>query len=803
MTVAKAFRALLALAAVLLVLWSFVHIGARWMHNWFAEAEHPVTLTILHWGDNDEIRIVEELVAAFEAENPDIGVRRLHASDYDTKLKTMLAAGNPPDLFYLRYEDIRDYADPPPGADQGLVMPLERFVEAEREAGTADWIDDYYPVLLDAFRWDAQADRTGAGALVGLAKDFTTLGMYVNVDLFERAGVAVPYDGWTWGEYRDAMARIAALSPPDAAASERIYGGVLKTWPFVLRQIIWSFGGSFFGGPNHADFDDVALDGEPALNALRMIRTLRMEDQSVYNATGIAMNEDNLFLSGRIGAIGPLGRWMTPRYRKIDNFRWDFVPFPRAQGVDRSTNIATVAWAMSSDTAHPEAAWKLMRFLCGREGQRMVAELGLAIPTMKSVAESPAFLDPSRPPANSQLFLDLIEDARLAQTPPLNQFDRILATAARQTLVLDNLTPTEAAASVEREWRQELQAPLNNTDYPLMPWTKILAIIGVFIALGVGTIGWFARREKMGAIARTEERVGWLFISPWAIGFLLFILGPLIVALLLAVTRWSAMEPLASARFVGLDNFRHMVQADDNFTHSLWLTLYFVVLFVPITQAAAIAVALLMSAEVKGIGLFRTAYFVPSVVTGVALATLWVAMFHSEAGIINAVLNVFLHPVGLEAPDWFGKDGPVFAMPALVIMGLWGVGGAMVIYLAGLKNVPGSLYEAARIDGAGPTRQFFAITLPMLSPLVFFNLVMGVIYSFQFFTHAYVITNTTGGQNDSLLLYVLYLFYQAFSYHNMGYASALAVILFAILLVLTLLLFRSSRNWVHYEGLKA
>ena len=804
MTLAKGFRILLAVAAALLVVWSIIHVTARGVRGWLASREVDVTLQILHWGDNDEIEIVETLVAAFEAEHPNIRVERLHASNYDTKLKTMLASGNPPDLFYLRYEDIRDYADPPPGADEGLVKNLEPFVAAERAAGTAGWIDDYYPLLLDAFRWDREAKQTGSGPLYGFAKDFTTLGMYVNLDLFERAGVEAPYGGWTWDEYREAMRRISALSPEGAGPADRIYGGVIKHWPFVLRQVVWSFGGSYFGGPNHADFDDVAVDEGPALDALRMIRALRMEDESVYHATGIALNEDNLFLTGRIGAIGPFGRWMTPRYRRIEAFRWDFVPFPHAEGVAPSSNIATVAWAMSSDTEHPEEAWRLIEFLCGRQGQEMVAELGLAIPTMKSVAESEKFLDPDKAPQNAELFLELIDVARLAQTPPLKQFDRILSNATRQTLILDTATPEEAMAQVESQWLGELASPLQKAEYAVMPWGTIGGAAGLVLLTGLGVTFHFARKERLGPIARAEERVGWLFISPWVIGFIFFIIGPLVVALLLAATKWSAMEPLGSARFVGWDNFVHMAQYDDDLGHSLWVTLYFVALFVPVVQGAALLVALLMNAEVKGIGFFRTAYFIPSVVTGVALALLWVGMFNNDSGVINLVLNAVLHPLGAEAPDWFGKDGPVFAVPGLVIMALWGVGGAMVIYLAGLKNIPRQLYEAATIDGAGPVRKFLSVTFPMLSPLIFFNLVMGIIYSFQFFTHAYVITGTTqGGENRSLLLYVLYLFNQAFEYHNMGYASAMAVVLFAILLVLTLLVFRGSKGWVHYEGLKS
>ena len=207
-----------------------------------------------------------------------------------------------------------------------------------------------------------------------------------------------------------------------------------------------------------------------------------------------------------------------------------------------------------------------------------------------------------------------------------------------------------------------------------------------------------------------------------------------------------------------------------------------------------------MNNSVRGINLFRTIYFLPSVITGVAMGTLWLALFNNDFGLINEVLRVPFGWVGLSPPDWFGTSANWAAIPAFVIMSVWGVGGAMVIYLAGLKSIPTSLYEAGTIDGTGPWRKFWNITLPMLSPLVFFNLVMGIIGSFQVFTQAFVMTGR--GPDDSTLFYVLNLYYQAFEAHNMGYASAMAWVLFVIILFFTLLVFRGSRRFVYYEGLR-
>ncbi|MEM7682811.1 MAG: extracellular solute-binding protein [Planctomycetota bacterium] len=787
MTFAKAARFLLAFAALLAVVWSFVHVGQRTYKQWDRDRKDTRTvLTILHWGDNAEVEIVDKLVKAFEADNPDIRINRVHASDYDAKLNTLFAAGDPPDLFYLKFDML------PKLAGMGLLTPLDERVEADRLAGDP-WIDSFYPVVLDAFQFDGK--EIGKGPLYGVAKDFTTMLFYVNVDLFNRAGVAVPYDGWTWSEFEDAARKITALEDPNG----QVYGAVLATWPDVLRHIVWAFGGDYFNG---ADFHDVQLDSPGTIASLEAIRTLRFEDNTVYNATtgdaqGLGEQE---FFTGRIGMVGPIGRWRTPRFRSIDDFKWDVVPSPTTPGVDPVSAIATVAWSMSSTTEHPDEAYRLLKFLCGPVGQKLTAESGLAIPCIREVAESDAFLRPDLAPANARLFLDLIDAARLGQMPEEAEFARIMQEEVEKSIRLNQQDPAEAARRVEDRWLTELDAPLRNDTFPIMPWGWVGGVTAGVLCTAVALLFFWLRREKLGAIDRSQERAGWIFISPWLIGFVVLTFGPMLVSLLLSLSKWTSMQPLSGAEFVGLSNFEHLFQSDASFLKSLWVTFYYAALAVPILQIAALLVAVLMNQAVKGITVFRTIFFVPSVVSGVALATLWIMIFDGEKGILNRILDATIGLISIPSPDWFGVDAEIFAIPAFVIMALWGVGAGMVIYLAGLKGIPKSLYEAARIDGAGRIRQFLTITIPMLSPLIFFNLVMGVIGSFQIFTQVYVMTS--GGPGNATLVYVLKLYREAFEYHKMGYASAMAWVLFVVLLAMTLLVVRSSKKWVHYEGLK-
>ncbi len=279
----------------------------------------------------------------------------------------------------------------------------------------------------------------------------------------------------------------------------------------------------------------------------------------------------------------------------------------------------------------------------------------------------------------------------------------------------------------------------------------------------------------------------YFFIMPWLLGFALFTAGPMIASVAISFMRWEMLLP---PQWVGALNWSGMVK-DPLFWLSLRVTLWYTLLSVPTGLVASFALALLMNARVRGINLFRTIYYLPSVVSGVAVALLWAWILNPKFGLINYLLRF----VGIAGPQWlFSKQ---WVIPAFTIMSLWGVGGGMMIYLAGLQSIPTDLYEAASIDGAGRWRKLWHVTLPMMSPVILFNLVMGMIGSMQVFTQGYVMTQ--GGPNNASLFYVLYLYRNAFQYFQMGYASALAWVLFAIIAALTALIFRGSQDRVYYQ----
>jgi multiple sugar transport system permease protein len=283
--------------------------------------------------------------------------------------------------------------------------------------------------------------------------------------------------------------------------------------------------------------------------------------------------------------------------------------------------------------------------------------------------------------------------------------------------------------------------------------------------------------------------LGLLFVSPWLVNLVGLIAYPFFASLYYSFTYYNVFQP---PDFIGLDNYRVLFTEDKLFWISLYNTIYFTVFSIGGGTVLAIVIAMLLNMSVQFRSVYRTIYYLPSVTPAVSNAVLWLWLFNPLYGPINTVLK-FLH---LPAPSWLGD--PAWAKPALILMSFWGLGQAIIIYLASLQDVPRELMEAAGLDGANWWQRTRSVTLPLISPVIFFNVVTGLIGAFQYFTEAYVMTE--GGPGDATLFYGLYLYNSAFRYFKMGYASALAWILFLVILLITLLTFRISRRHVYYSG---
>lgn len=394
------------------------------------------------------------------------------------------------------------------------------------------------------------------------------------------------------------------------------------------------------------------------------------------------------------------------------------------------------------------------------------------------------------------------------------------------------LTPQQAMSAGTRVVQRELDRAFSREKYPVIPmwwlWAAILAAVGLM----VGVIAALARRGgRVGALMRGEAMAGYAFASPWILGFLVFMIGPIVASVVFSFCDYDVLHP---ARWVGLENYRGLMTYDWGlFSKALYNAAFLASIGLPLGIVTGLAIAMLLNANVKGMSWYRTLYYLPAIVPIVASAVLWLWVLNPQYGIVNAAWRATVTAwFGLQPPGWMSQAGEFFgllawlwqhtlgalgvglpavlahppaylgAKSALVTMGLWGAGGGMIIWLAGLKGIPTSYYEAADIDGASAWQKFRAVTIPMLSPYIFFNLIMGTIGVLQTFDNVYVMTNGSGGPVDSTLVPVLYLFNKAFRYFSMGYASALAWILFAIILAFTLFQLKMAPRWVHYEAEK-
>ena len=318
--------------------------------------------------------------------------------------------------------------------------------------------------------------------------------------------------------------------------------------------------------------------------------------------------------------------------------------------------------------------------------------------------------------------------------------------------------------------------------------------------MGVGeTTGMAAANTKRPAftMARREAITGYVFLLPWLIGFLWFVLGPVLVALGMSFTDYTGGG--TALHFVGLANYHDLLSIDPLFRQSLKVTALFTALTVPLGLCLSLGIAVLLNQKVRLLPLWRTIFYLPSLVTGAAIALLWQFMFNEQFGLLNSVLNTF----NIQGAPWLSSED--WVIPSLVIASLWGSTNGMLVFLSGLQAIPTELYEASMLDGAGALRKFWHITIPLLTPTIFYNLILGIITSFQVFTLVFVLTTgmnggSVGGPNYASYVYSIYIYQTAFQFNRLGYAAALGWALFIVVLLLTVAIFRSARYWVFYPG---
>jgi multiple sugar transport system permease protein len=526
----------------------------------------------------------------------------------------------------------------------------------------------------------------------------------------------------------------------------------------------------------------------------------------------------------------------------------DFAVLPAPMPADRlAAGEPPITWSggwsmvIPSTSRNKAGGFKLMQFLSSEEGIRIL-ERG-----RRDEKESQGRLYLPQPLANRKLYDTLVhESVELDPRMPapfkrayevfreLRPHTRIRPVSAiGQVLWNQHVRATDAAVShsfaedARRTGRDEAEIALSQRKVDAQialdrilqpPPPTVVKLQPMFMGYGLVVVLAFVsiwivyrmRRIVQGYHGR-EVGAAMMFLSPWALGFVVLVGGPILFSVIISFTRY---DMLSQPRSVGLGNYQR-VFSDPIFYKSLGNTLYMVIQ-IPLGMAVSLAIAMLLDRAVRGIGLYRAAFYLPVVMPIVATALLWTWLLNPSQGAINGILgwlydtapgrwiehfiSLFTsQPFRFTPPPWL--NDPSWSKPSIILMNLWKAGGGMIIWLAGLQSIPRDLYEAASIDGAGAWRRFRHVTLPMLSPFILFNLIVGLIQTMQIFSEAYIMTagSTGGGPADSTLFYAYYLFNQAFQFFDMGYASAMAWILFLIVLALTLLQFWLSRKWVHYE----
>jgi multiple sugar transport system permease protein len=643
--------------------------------------------------------------------------------------------------------------------------------------------------------------------------------LYYNEDLLERAGLVdaqgrarPPRD---WDELREYAEK---LSERDASGKFARVGFAPLLGQGFLYHYAWLNGGSFVT----PDGRTCTLDAPANVDALRYIVDLYdrlggVERVDAFKSTFRA-GELEPFLVGKVAMVIDSDYFQHVIADYAPRMRFAVAPPPAARGQESVTWSGGFSWVIPSGAKHPEMAFELIRFLmtdrvwelrnvvedryAASRGTSFIPEMA-PLPHVNQQTYDKFVRDnadlPQRFKNHLLLFADMMNSSRYRPVTPVGQllWDEHLRAAEKATR--HTYSPDEAL----RRGREAVQKQMDfvsaessrtalNADAIRGPGgsTSLItavAAVGVLVFAGVALL---VSRHRSGE-ARSETLWGFVFASPWLIGLAVLTAGPIVASVVYSFSRYDVLHP---PQFTGLENYRRLLTDDPLFWRSLANTT-FMMLGVPLGLAAGLAIALVLSHEVRGMRVYRTVFYLPAIVPVVASSLLWLWVLNPEVGLVNSLLRV----LGVsDPPGWLNSPSWVLgSKTAIIVMGLWGAGSSMIIWLAGLKGIPRHLYEAAEIDGAGPWGQFRNVTLPMLSPYLFFNLIMGVIGTMQIFSQAYIMTQ--GGPDDSTLFYAYHLFNSAFRYFQMGYASAMAWILFLIVLALTLLQMWLGKRWVHYE----
>ena len=739
------------------------------------------TVELRFWYGDDVLRQerTQQSIADFEAGHPGIKVRLEQVGgDIGKKYLSAMQAGNCADVLWIHWTQLPAYAA------KGALVPLDELCRADRFD-----LDDFFSTMLEAYRYK--------GRLFALPHQGSTQMLVYNKDLFDAAGLAYPDETWTREDFLAAAQKLTVRDDDGRATQVGCLPGDWSSW-------VWSAGGEV-ASDDLAQFhftDPKTVDGLRFYFDLRNRWKVTTRDMTLR---GTDPTQVDAFESGRV-AMQVTGPWTFDGYARTLRFRWGATVFPKGPA-GRQTRLAGGGYAVWAGSRHQRAAWELARFLTGRECGRKYVSLFTEVPGRRSVAYGA--YSRQEFPCDVKVILDSVDPkSSTVRVWPRSEKWPLLSDLANEQLelaLLGHITLDEALERIT-ERGHRLLGHAAGGDGAARPYqVGWVDYVGVVLLAAVPAVLILRRGRRALADARSaagparHTRLGYVFLAPNAAGFILFMLVPLLVSLALAFTDWQMLRP--QVRFVGFANFVKLLgfhrgpggwtPNDRNFWYYLYNTA-FLMLGIPITMAASLFLAVLVNEKIRGVVVFRALFYLPTICGGVALYMLWRLMYHADYGLINRALA----GLGLEGPNWL--QSTTWAKPALVLMGVWTAAGgsAMILFLAGLQNIPPELYEAAHIDGAGAWARFRHVTWPMLAPTTFFVFTMSVIGGFQGgFESAYIMTGGGPAGSTTTISYQIY----NVAYTGellMGYGCAIAWVLFALVFTVTI------ANW-RYGGRSA
>lgn len=769
----------------------------------------PVTLRLSSWEGDQALRIQRETLAEFEAAHPNIKVK-LEGNDYGVyfqKILTQVASNTAPDVSMMTFEHFQAFGK------RHVLLPLDDLC-----ANTPGFnLSDYYPEMIRAHRYD--------GKLYVLPRDIAPHGLiFYNRKLFREAGIPYPKTNWTWDYqerpelgWSDFLTVMHRLTKKDSTG-KTIQWGFACDPTFLARTFAFSQGARLLD--DYQNPSRVTYASETTIRSFDFVSDLINKKGWMPSSSELAsvMQTDagELFRKGKIAMIQS-GIWEVPdmRLNLIPGtpgfFDWDITIMPAYKDGQRLFTTGGSGYAILASTKHPKEAWELVKWLAGPKGMFGLAASGLAQPAIRKLALSEPWIpgpdtpEPMRYPPSRKITDEAVQYVTF---PPTTEHWDDLETFLNNrisSIWSGEMTPRQALTLGAKEAQDRLDQLNRIENLPDFPWPLGIGL-GLTILLGLAAwIGFPILKSKPSIRQRKINRSAYKFLLPWILGFTIFTAGPMLLSLMMSFTDWDMLLPARNRLF---GNYLEAFTTDPRFWISLRVTCIYTFVSVPISLLTSLGLALLLNQPVRGIPLFRTCFYVPTVGSAVASAMIWKRLLQPNSGLINTIIYGFdghhnflglatllkpWVPPGQTQVDWLGSERT--ALAGIILMSLWGFANVIVL-LAGLQGIPHYYYEAAVLDGANTPKRFRHVTLPLLTPAIFFALVTGFIGSFQTFTQTYVLTG--GGPGNATQFYMLNLYNQAFNSLRMGYASALAWILFFLILGFTVFQFKGSK-WVYSE----